>query len=323
MMKRAVEQSRLVVARKLHAQAGINAQLDAATPLLAEQQQLGMVLRDKACHMVVALACDPQRWARHAALSNGYRAALWAAADHFELKDLGYQHVPRATAPQSRDPSRAPPFARPKFRRALTAKLVRADEKGKQADFGAWAAPILHQWHQAALKEQRQQQEQEQPQVSYHHDDRNPVEPVFVGEHAVPLPSVAELNEFYHTSKTTDICPGSDCCVPIRPCCTAHACTKHIFVLESLCACLWPVVEALIVLDRLQYTREMLGQEQEQERKQQQPETAVQVEHADGASMAGDTVATSGFCQWDVGIEEAFPSELSPRNLAIVIRRRT
>ena len=85
------------------------------------------------------------------------------------------------------------------------------------------------------------------------------------------------------------------------------------------------MVEALIVLDRLQYTREMLGQEQEQEqeRKQQQPETAVQVEHADGASMAGDTVATSGFCQWDVGIEEAFPSELSPRNLAIVIRRRT
>ena len=114
----------------------------------------------------------------------------------------------------------------------------------------------------------------------------------------MPLPSVADLNDFFHNSQTSDSCAGSDCCAPIRPCSTVHSCTNHIFVLESLCACLWPVVESLIVLDRLQYTREMLGQMQEQ----QQPEAAVQVGHTEdvGANVAGDQVTTSGLCEWNV-----------------------
>lgn len=207
---------------------------------------LGVVLRDKACHAVSSLAEDPSAWARKVALSSGYRAALWAAAAHFGHPELG--HLP--PLPPVKQTGGAASL--PRFRQARTNKLLRSQ---RPPDFGAWAAPILQEWQQAAAAEGGQR-----PQ----------------DEHRPLLPTAEQLSWFYHDESTG-----------IR-----RACTEEIFALEALAACLWPVLETLIVLDRLQHTREMLM----------------------GQQARGD--------RWGATAEELFPPAASPRNWGIVLSRR-
>jgi hypothetical protein len=326
MMRRVLERSRLSTTDETDVQ---EPTLDVATA----SEQLGMVMRDKACHTVVALACDPNRWARHVALTNGYRAALWAAAEHFELGDLGYEYGTHDTTSEHRDSLRTASFARPKFRRALTGKLIRAEAKGQTTDFGEWAAPILNQWQLAAQNEQRERMEDQGGEVNRSQSHGSGIsggDVAMLVPHQVVLPSVAELNKFFHSSPPSEwSSAGSECSDPYQPGSIAHACTRQIFVLEGLCACLWPVVEALLVLDRMQYTCEMFRRGQQQPRPHQphQPQertATMPTTELSAAELVTDMATSSDLCQqWDVCIEEVFPSELSPRNLAIVVRRRS
>lgn len=146
----------------------------------------------------------------------------------------------------------------PRFRQARTNKLLRSQ---RPPDFGCWAAPILQEWQQAAASEEAPGQRLQDGQ---------------------PLPTAEELSEFYHDESTG----------------IQQACTEEIFALEALAACLWPVLESLIVLDRLSYTREIIA--------------AREHEHEQQVVGAGG---------WNVTVEELFPSVASPRNWGIVLSR--